>query len=115
MKDIAAVAGLAVLATFNVSAASGGGIEQHEVSKEQYAVLIAQCRYSSMGMTRCRAAVKADYRIGQPDKSLDCRTYSGVTVCGTLYLSKAQRTCAQEAVGRGLSYRRAEVECYAFG
>ncbi|SDJ54373.1 hypothetical protein [Nonomuraea jiangxiensis] len=113
MRDIAAVASLAVLATFGVTAASWDGT-QHEVSKEQYKILIAQCRYAQTGKASCRAAVKARYRIGQPDKSLDCRTYSGVSVCGTLHLSKAQRACAQESVSKGLSYRRAEVECYAF-
>ncbi|MBB5777611.1 hypothetical protein ACFPOI_05665 [Nonomuraea angiospora] len=114
MKKIAAVAGLVVMATSGVTAAFGDGTAQHEVSQQQYDTLISQCRYADQGKAKCREAVKEMYRIGKYDKTLDCRTYSGVTVCGTLKLSKAERQCVRESVSAGLTYRRAEVECYAF-
>jgi hypothetical protein len=113
MKKIAAFAGFVVMATLGATAAYGDGIDQHEVSKEQYATLIAQCRYSDTGKARCRLAVKEQYRIGATDRQLDCRTYSGVSVCGTLKLSKAERRCTKDSTDQGLAFRRAEVECYA--
>ncbi|GAA3614299.1 hypothetical protein GCM10022419_119300 [Nonomuraea rosea] len=114
MKKIAAFAGLVVMmATLGATAASGDGMDQHEVSKEQYATLTAQCRYADTGKARCRSAVRELYRIGRTDRTLDCRTYSGVTVCGTLRLSKSERKCAQDSTDKGLPFRRAEVECYA--
>jgi hypothetical protein len=114
MKEIAAVAGLVVMATFGVTtAAAGDGTDQHEVSQEQYDILIAQCRYADKGAAKCRAAVKARYRVGMASTELDCRTYSGVTVCGPLRLSRDERQCAQDSIDKGLSVRRAEVECYA--
>ncbi|MFG1702720.1 hypothetical protein ACFLIM_05970 [Nonomuraea sp. M3C6] len=114
MKKIAAVAGLVVVAAFGTPAASGDGIEQHEVSQEQYDTLIAQCRYSDTGKSRCRAAVKELYYIGKPSHTLDCRTYTGVTVCGPLKLSRSERQCKQTSVEQGISFRRAEVECYVY-
>ncbi|MGW0804781.1 hypothetical protein [Nonomuraea sp. NPDC002799] len=112
MKKIAAVAGLVVMGTFGVAAASGDGIDQHEVSQEQYDTLIAQCRYADTGPAKCRATVKELYRVGRTDRSLDCRTYSGTSVCGTLKLSKAERACVRDSTEKGLAFRRAEVECY---
>lgn len=108
---IVAVAGLVALAA--ATAAGGGGGERREVSQEQYNVLINQCRYAGIGPAKCRAAVKQHYRVGAVDKTLDCRVYSGVAVCGKLRLSKAERRCVRESVAKGLSSRRAEVECYA--
>ncbi|MEU6721476.1 hypothetical protein ABZ897_59400 [Nonomuraea sp. NPDC046802] len=113
MKTIAAVAGLVVMATFGVTAAYGDGMHQHEVSQDQFDILIAQCRYSALGKAKCRATVRETYRIGKADPSLDCRTYSGISVCGTLTLSKAQRACTRNSTEHGISFRRAEVECYA--
>ncbi|MFI7126860.1 hypothetical protein ACIBQ1_14290 [Nonomuraea sp. NPDC050153] len=115
MKKIAAVAGLVALATYGVTAAAlADGTAQQEVSQQQYDTLISQCRYADQGKAKCRRAVKEMYRIGKFDKTLDCRTYSGVTVCGTLKLSQSERQCIRSSVSAGLSYRRAEVECYAF-
>ncbi|WP_226898884.1 hypothetical protein [Nonomuraea phyllanthi] len=114
MKKIAAVAGLVVMATSSVTAAFADGAYQHEVSQQQYDTLISQCRFSDFGKAKCRAAVREVFRIGKADTKLDCRTYSGVTVCGTLKLSKAERRCIDNAVAGGLPFRRAEVECYAF-
>ncbi|TYB55085.1 hypothetical protein FXF51_46330 [Nonomuraea sp. PA05] len=114
MKRFAAVAGLlVVMAASGATAAAGDGMTQHEVSQEQYDTLIAQCRYADTGKAKCRAAVKRMYRIGRTDPALDCRTYSGVTVCGTLRLSKSERRCARDSEAQGLPFRRAEVECYA--
>ncbi|TDE58133.1 hypothetical protein E1295_05845 [Nonomuraea mesophila] len=114
MKKIAAVAGLVLLATFGATAAHGDGTDQHEVSEEQYETLLAQCRYAGTGKGRCRSTVKEIYRIGATDAKLDCRTYAGVSVCGTLKLSKAEQACIRDSVEGGISFRRAEVECYAF-
>ncbi|MEV4107477.1 hypothetical protein [Nonomuraea sp. NPDC049695] len=52
--------------------------------------------------------------MGRVDRKLDCRTYSGVTVCGTLKLSEEERECLRDSTAKGLTFRRAEVECYAF-
>ncbi|KAB2351849.1 hypothetical protein [Actinomadura rudentiformis] len=41
----------------------------------------------------------------------DCRTYSGVKVCGEVQLTEQQKQCVQQAVQKGMSDRRAEVEC----
>lgn len=115
MMKIAAVAAIVVVTTLGSAAASSGdGIEQQEVSKQQYRTLIAQCRYADTAglRSRCRSAVKMNYRIGRTSHSLDCRTYAGTTVCGELMLSKAERACTDESTRNGLSYRRAEVECY---
>ncbi|MGN9838353.1 hypothetical protein ACTMTI_09570 [Nonomuraea sp. H19] len=115
MNKIAAVAGLVVVTAFGGTTARDG-FDQHEVSEEQYRTLIAQCRYADTSKARaeCRAEVKATYRIGEADTSLDCRTYSGVSVCGTLKLSRAERKCAEDSAKQGLPFRRAEVECYVF-
>ncbi|HEX4816453.1 MAG TPA: hypothetical protein VFV66_27245 [Nonomuraea sp.] len=116
MKKIAAVAGLVVVTAFGgTTAAAGDGFEQHEVSREQFHTLLAQCRYADTGKARaeCRAEVRQMYRIGRTDTSLDCRTFSGITVCGTLKLNRAERACLRQSAERGLSFRRAEVECYA--
>ncbi|MFI7417185.1 hypothetical protein [Nonomuraea sp. NPDC049684] len=114
MMKIAAVAAIVALTTIGPAAASGDGIEQQEVSKQQYRTLTAQCRYADTPALRqkCRQAVKENYRIGRRNRSLDCRTYSGVTVCGELLLSKTERACIDESTRQGLAYRRAEVECY---
>ncbi|MEU1384651.1 MULTISPECIES: hypothetical protein [unclassified Nonomuraea] len=114
MMKIAAVAAIVALTTIGPAAASGDGIEQQEVSKQQYRTLTAQCRYADTQALRqkCRQAVKDNYRIGRRNRSLDCRTYSGVTVCGELLLSKTERACIDESTRQGLAYRRAEVECY---
>ncbi|MEV1167449.1 hypothetical protein [Nonomuraea sp. NPDC049784] len=114
MKKIAAVAGLVVMATSSVTAAFADGTGQQEVSQQQYDTLISQCRYAETGKAKCREAVKETYRVGRVDTKLDCRTYSGITVCGTLKLGKAQRQCLRDSTARGLPFRRAEVECYAF-
>lgn len=70
-----------------------GGVERQEVSQEQYGVLIGQCRYPKTGQARerCRTQVRAKYVVGAFNPALDCRTYSGISVCGTLELSAAQR------------------------
>ncbi|MBE1531562.1 hypothetical protein [Actinomadura algeriensis] len=45
----------------------------------------------------------------------DCRTYSGTTRCGDLRLNEKQRACVTSSVQLGMTERRAEVECDAFG
>jgi hypothetical protein len=86
------------------------------VSMWQYRTMIRQCRYANTPKLRkqCRAAVRKHYRIGNRNPRLDCRTYSGISVCGKLLLSKNERRCVTRSVKAGLSRRRAEVECYAF-
>lgn len=85
-----------------------------EVSRDQYDILIAQCRYAGNNGERraCEARVEERYRVGRADPGLDCRRYAGVTVCGELELTQAERACVADSVNRGLSRRRAEVECY---
>ncbi|WP_113703588.1 hypothetical protein [Nonomuraea lactucae] len=115
MKKIIA-AGLGTVAALGlfVGPAQGAG-SQREVSREQYQILLSQCRYADApsARARCRASVRQNYRIGRADPALDCRTYSGVTVCGALTLSASERACVRHSVAAGLSFRRAEVECYA--
>lgn len=87
------------------------------VSESQYQTLLNQCEYANTAQRRadCRATVRQDYEVtGENNPSLDCREYSGVAVCGTLPLSPAERRCVRSSVEGGLTYRRAEVECYAF-
>ncbi|GAA3672700.1 hypothetical protein GCM10022224_041210 [Nonomuraea antimicrobica] len=101
------------MAASGATAAAGDGMGKHEVSQEQFDILVGQCRYSDTGKAKCREAAKEMYRVGKTDHNLDCRTYSGVTVCGTLRLGKAERACVRESEAKGLPFRRAEVECYA--
>ncbi|MGV9309750.1 hypothetical protein ACWENQ_35820 [Nonomuraea sp. NPDC004354] len=112
------VAGLGVVAVLGLSAGSAqGGIGPvHEVSEQQYEILINQCRYADTPDARaeCRSEVRRTYRIGRADPTLDCRTYSGVSVCGELRLSPSERACVKDSVAKGLPFRRAEVECYAW-
>nr|BFE82814.1 hypothetical protein GCM10020093_054150 [Planobispora longispora] len=84
------------------------------MSPAQYRVLLDQCRYADTAelRERCRSAAERGYRVGKENPSLDCRTYSGVSVCGTLPLSERERECAGTAAAGGLPSRRAEVECY---
>jgi hypothetical protein len=116
MKKIAAVAGLVAVAALGGPTVARDGLVPHEVSQEQYRILLTQCRYANTAKARakCRSRVKQMYRIGRTDPSLDCRTYSGITVCGTLELGRAERECTRDSTKKGLSYRRAEVECYAY-
>ncbi|MQY07625.1 hypothetical protein [Actinomadura macrotermitis] len=44
----------------------------------------------------------------------DCRTYSGTEVCGGLKLTDQQRACVQQSVAKGMTDRRAEVECHTY-
>ncbi|MEU8269321.1 hypothetical protein AB0B89_19435 [Sphaerisporangium sp. NPDC049002] len=125
MKRITTVVVLATMTMFGTTAmfstvAAGGPPVQEEkksVSKDQYRILTRQCRYADTAKTReeCRAQVKEKYQIGpRPATDLDCRTYSSITVCGVLVLSDRQQQCVRESVESGLTYRRSEVECYAF-
>ncbi|MBB4936918.1 hypothetical protein FHR32_001223 [Streptosporangium album] len=86
------------------------------VGRDQYQVLLNQCRYADSARLRseCRAVVRDTYRVDGENSALDCRTYSGVTVCGELTLSKREAACVQHSVEEGLTRRRSEVECYAF-
>ncbi|MEV0590067.1 hypothetical protein [Nonomuraea cavernae] len=114
MKGIV-VSGVGLLAILGmVVGFAWDGTEPREVSEDQYHVLMEQCRYvdTSSRRAECRAAVKEGYRVGKADPTLDCRTYSGVTVCGELLLSDAENKCIRHSVDEGLPYRRAEVECY---
>ncbi|MFF4774486.1 hypothetical protein [Microtetraspora fusca] len=118
---VAATAALAVFATtgagYAMDGVTGGGTGgKEQVSRGQYRILINQCRYADTKAARqkCRAKVRRTYTIGAANPNLDCRTYSSVTVCGRLTLSPRQRACVRESVKSGLTFRRAEVECYAF-
>ncbi|MCW2878942.1 MAG: hypothetical protein JWQ95_3042 [Sphaerisporangium sp.] len=118
MKRITTVVVLATMTMFGTVAAGGppGQEEKQSVSKDQYRILTRQCRYAdtTKAQEECRARVEEKYVIGQRAPDLDCRTYSGVTVCGVLYLSDREKQCVRESVDSGLTYRRSEVECYAF-
>ncbi|MCP2346503.1 hypothetical protein [Nonomuraea roseoviolacea] len=95
---------------------AGADGDGQDVSRRQYQILLHQCSYANTAAARtsCRADVRQTYRIGAANPSLDCRTYSGVTVCGKLTLSPSERACVRNSVAQGISYRRSEVECYAF-
>jgi hypothetical protein len=122
MKKIIAarvVTALTLLTTFGLFVGGGtasAGPGRPEVSAEQYEIMFGQCRYAETAALRaeCRTMVEQTYMIGRTNPGLDCRTYSGVTVCGELVLSARQRQCVRQAVDAGLGPRRAEVECYAF-
>lgn len=90
------------------------GKPREQVSRKQYDTLIAQCGYAGDGAARraCESRVEESYRVGRANPGLDCRRYSGVTVCGTLELTRTERACVADSVSKGLSRRRAEVECY---
>ncbi|ADG87032.1 hypothetical protein TBS_21140 [Thermobispora bispora] len=92
------------------------GVAPQEVSRRQYRIMLRQCRYANTKALQeeCLAEVQQRYTVGAFNPSLDCRTYSSITVCGELKLTPEERQCVREAVRQGMSYRRAEVECYAF-
>ncbi|MFC6084415.1 hypothetical protein [Sphaerisporangium aureirubrum] len=122
MKNVAMVVALATIAmSGTIGPASAGGPpdanEKTYVSRDQYNVLMSQCRYADTPAARadCRARTTQRYAVGRrPAEALDCRTYSSVTVCGELALSAREQGCVRLAVAQGLTARRAEVECYAF-
>jgi hypothetical protein len=124
MKKIVAVAVLTAMTMLGAVAAAyadgrhqAGGRQKVEVSSAQYRILLGQCRFGDTADARaqCRTDVKETYRVGVWNPDLDCRTYSSVSVCGELTLSPREQACVNASVGEGLTYRRAEVECYAFG
>jgi len=92
------------------------GVAPQEVSRRQYRIMLRQCRYANTKALQeeCLAEVQQRYKVGAFNPSLDCRTYSSITVCGELKLTPEERRCVREAVRQGMSCRRAEVECYAF-
>ncbi|GAB2480998.1 hypothetical protein GCM10027187_55700 [Streptosporangium sandarakinum] len=116
MKRIIAVAALlaGTAATLSGAGAAAEAKPRTPVSESQYRILLNQCDYAGSASLRadCRARVKSTYRIGAANPNLDCRTYSGVTVCGDLTLTGKQCECIANLVKAGLTYRRAEVECY---
>ncbi|GAA4589230.1 hypothetical protein GCM10023194_42950 [Planotetraspora phitsanulokensis] len=123
MKKIVAVAVLAAMTMLGVVATAyadgrhqAGGRQQEEVSRGQYTILLGQCRFEDTAgdRTQCRKDVRLNYRVGAWNPNLDCRTYSSVSVCGVLTLSPREQACVNESVGAGLTFRRAEVECFAF-
>lgn len=89
---------------------------RRQVSEAQYQILFSQCRYADTRAARrqCRTDVAQRYTVGKYDPTLDCRTYSGISVCGELKLSARERACVRSSVRDGITHRRAEVECYAF-
>ena len=92
-------------------------LPKQQVSRQQYDTLLAQCRYAGKGgkaRQRCEARVAERYRVGRANPGLDCRRYAGVTVCGELELTRAERRCVTESVAKGISRRRAEVECFVY-
>ncbi|WP_250563078.1 hypothetical protein [Sphaerisporangium fuscum] len=121
LKRICAIAALLVVTGAGLLVMPGAGADatakrRTTVSRNQYNILINQCRYANSVTLRkkCRAYVRKHYRIGKWNPDLDCRTYSGITVCGKLMLSRRERRCVTLMVRAGLTRRRAEVECYAF-
>ncbi|GAA4056554.1 hypothetical protein [Actinomadura miaoliensis] len=116
MKWIISAVVLAATATFATGGAAHASAGKEPVSREQYRTLINQCRYAETKAARqdCRAEARKTYTIGAWNPTLNCRTYSSVTVCGRLHLSDRQRACVRDFVQRGLTYDRSEVECYAF-
>ncbi|MFI0405347.1 hypothetical protein [Actinomadura sp. 3N508] len=67
-----------------------------------------------LGIGGAGTATVASATGGEPTRQ-DCRTYSGVTQCGEPQLNEKQRACVTTAVQQGMTERRAEVECRAFG
>ncbi|MFI0370342.1 hypothetical protein ACH35V_20920 [Actinomadura sp. 1N219] len=57
----------------------------------------------------------AAWSSGDQTSRQDCRTYSSVGQCGEPRLDEKQRACVTSAVQQGMTERRAEVECRAFG
>jgi hypothetical protein len=118
MKKITTVVVLATMTMFGTVAAGGppGPDQKQSVSDDQYRILIRQCKYADTAEARkkCRTDVANKYEIGKESAFLDCRTYSGATVCGVLKLSEREQQCVKQYVDNGLSSRRAEVECYVF-
>ncbi|MFC4586037.1 hypothetical protein [Sphaerisporangium corydalis] len=97
-------------------ASPAGAVARTTVGRGQYRIMVRQCRYANTPKLRkqCRQAVRWNYRVGARNPYLDCRTYSGVTVCGRLRLGRRERRCVVAAVKAGLTRRRAEVECYVY-
>ncbi|GAA3120054.1 hypothetical protein [Streptosporangium carneum] len=124
MKRIIAAAALLMITTFGLVATGttaqaqpARGAKKTPVSESQYQTLLNQCEYADTERRRaaCRAMVSENYQVtGEENPGLDCREYAGVAVCGPLDLSPAERRCVKSSVDGGLTYRRAEVECYAF-
>ncbi|MEV7009460.1 hypothetical protein [Streptosporangium sp. NPDC051022] len=123
MKRIIAVVALLMITTVGLVATGtmaqtkSGGSKKIPVSESQYQTLLDQCGYANTAQRRaaCRSTVKENYRVGpEENPNLDCRSYAGVSVCGKLQLTPAERQCVRDSVQKGLTYRRAEVECYAF-
>ena len=77
MKKIITVAGLAAMAMLGATAADssltrGGGQARHdgqEVSKDQYRILLGQCRFADTA--RARADCRAEVRREVQDRPLD--------------------------------------------
>ncbi|MGV9774859.1 hypothetical protein [Streptosporangium sp. NPDC003464] len=119
MRKLMHAAALFIVATSGIIA-TGASAQARDgstpVGPDQYQALMDQCRYADSArlQSECRSAVERNYRIGRENSDLDCRTYSGVTVCGELSLSKREAACVQHSVEAGLTERRSEVECYAF-
>jgi hypothetical protein len=99
-----------------VTGAAAQAAGKTTVGRSQYKIMLRQCKYAETAARRrqCRKAVRRHYRIGRWNPRLDCRTYSGITVCGRLTLGSRERLCFRRSVKAGVSRRRAEVECYAF-
>ncbi|MFF5206144.1 hypothetical protein [Streptosporangium sp. NPDC000396] len=118
MKQIIAMVALltATAAGLVITRTTAQAVDKTPVSESQYRTLLDQCQYANTSQLRagCQAAVGHLYRIGAENPNLDCRTYSGIHVCGALALSPDERECVRKSVNGGLTYRRAEVECYAF-
>ncbi|GII78218.1 hypothetical protein Sru01_32000 [Sphaerisporangium rufum] len=89
--------------------------DRQPVSTDQYRILTRQCGYADTAQARrdCRAEVGRRYVVGARSDTLDCRTYAGITVCGVIKLGEAEKKCLRTSMASGITYRRAEVECYA--
>lgn len=118
MKRILSIALLLMVMAADLVATTGGAqaAARTTVSRAQYTIMINQCRYANSKRLRrqCRKAVWKHYSVGAWNPRLDCRTYSGVTVCGRLKLSRRERRCVALSVAAGLTRRRARVECYVY-
>ncbi|MCD0448935.1 hypothetical protein LO762_06990 [Actinocorallia sp. API 0066] len=65
--------------------------------------------------TLALSGLAAPAAVASTAAQADCRTYSSVSVCGTLNLTQQQEQCVTTSVAQGMTERRAEVECTAFG
>ncbi|WP_242902967.1 hypothetical protein [Actinomadura terrae] len=70
---------------------------------------------TGVGVGAAGAAQPSQQTQPSQQQRQDCRTYSSTAVCGKVQLDQKQQACATAMVQQGMTQRRAEVECKAFG